>query len=447
MPKWYRFESEMIEQSTIYALSSGQGRAGIAVIRISGPAAGKVLIQLCGELPKPRFASLRNLKSDDEFIDQALVLWLPGPNTVTGEDIAEFHVHGSPSVVAKLFSEFSIFKNVAPAEAGAFTRRAFENGRMDLVKVEGLADLLGSQTESQRRLAMRQFMGEASAVYENWRGQLTAALAMLEAAIDFVDEDDVVQDAWNHVKPNVEKLCGELLHAVELSAKAGAVRDGLKLVIAGPPNAGKSSLMNWLVGREAAIVSPIAGTTRDVVERVIDFHGAQLLVSDTAGIRADTSDVIEAVGIDRAKIEVRDADILVWVTAPDVIAEVGPERTPDVIVYNKGDLDSSRVRNDESIVVSIKYGQGLNLLAEVLKNLIQARSSVANNAIVVRDRHVAAVKETIRLLNDSLEDEKRPLELIAEDLRKATRAISSITGRIDVEDLLGKIFSEFCIGK
>ncbi len=437
----------MIEQSTIYALSSGQGRAGIAVVRVSGFQAAKVLMQLCGELPKPRFASLRNVKSGGDLIDQALVLWMPGPHTVTGEDMAEFHVHGSPAVVTKLFAEFSKFENVIPAEAGAFTRRAFENGRLDLVEVEGLADLLRSQTESQRRLAMRQFLGEASAIYENWRGQLTAALAMLEAAIDFVDEDDVVQDAWNHVRPNVENLRDELLGAVELSTKAGAVRDGLKLVIAGPPNAGKSSLMNWLVGREAAIVSPIAGTTRDVVERVIDFNGAQVVVSDTAGIREITSDAIEAVGIDRAKTEVRDADILVWVTSPDVIAEVGPERTPDVIIHNKSDLDSSRIRNDGSISVSVKNGRGLNRLTEVLKGLIQSRSSLTNNAIVVRDRHVSAVKETIRLLNDSLEDEKRPLELIAEDLRKATRAISSITGRIDVEDLLGKIFSEFCIGK
>ena len=437
----------MIENSTIYALSSGQGRAGIAVIRVSGPKAEEVLSGLAGELPSPRFASLRNLKSADGFIDQALVLWFPSPETATGEDVAEFHIHGSPAVVTKLFAEFSKFENVVPAEAGAFTRRAFENGRLDLVEVEGLADLLSSQTESQRRLAMRQFMGEASAIYENWRGQLTAALAMLEAAIDFVDEDDVVQDAWNHVRPNVEKLREELLQAVEVSAKAGAVRDGLKLVIAGPPNVGKSSLMNWLVGRAAAIVSPIAGTTRDVVERVIDFHGAQVLVSDTAGIRADTSDMIEAVGIDRAKTEVRDADILVWVTAPDLIAEVGPARIPDVMVHNKSDLESSRMRNDSSIAVSVKYGHGLNQLTETLKKLIQARTAVANNALVVRNRHVAAVKETIRLLNDSLEDERRPLELIAEDLRKATRTISSITGRIDVEDLLGKIFSEFCIGK
>ena len=437
----------MIENSTIYALSSGQGRAGIAVVRVSGPKAAELLFALVGELPRPRFASLRNLISADGLIDQALVFWFPGPKTVTGEDMAEFHVHGSAAVVAKLFAEFIKIENVAPADAGAFTRRAFQNGRLDLVEVEGLADLLSSQTESQRRLAMRQFLGEASAVYESWRAQLTAALAMLEAVIDFVGEDDVVQDAWNQVRPNVEKLRVELLNAVELSSKAGAVRDGLKLVIAGPPNAGKSSLMNWLVGREAAIVSPIAGTTRDVVERVIDFHGAQVLVSDTAGIRATTADTIETVGIDRAKIEVRDADILVWVTAPDAAAEVGPERMPDVVVYNKSDLDSSRMRNESSIDVSVKYDQGLNRLTEVLKKLIESRSALANNATVVRDRHVAAVKETIRLLNDSLEDEKRPLELIAEDLRKATRAISSITGRIDVEDLLGKIFSEFCIGK
>jgi tRNA modification GTPase len=437
----------MIENPTIYALSSGVGRAGIAVIRVTGSKASAVFRQLAGELPRPRFASLRNLTSGGDLIDQALVLWLPGPHTVTGEDMAEFHIHGSPSVVTRLFAEFIKIENVVPAEAGAFTRRAYENGRLDLVEVEGLADLLGSHTESQRRLAMRQFMGEASAVYESWRSQLMAALAMLEAAIDFVDEDDVVQDAWNHVKPNVEKLRAELVSAIEVSAKAGAVRDGLKLVIAGPPNAGKSSLMNWLVGQEAAIVSPIAGTTRDVVERVIDFHGAKVVVSDTAGIRSTTSDVIEAVGIDRAKSEVRDADILLWVMAPDVISEVGPERAPDVLVHNKIDLDSSRYRNDAVISVSVKTSEGLNQLTETLKTLIQARASVANTAIVVRDRHIAAVQQTIRLLNDSLADEKRPLELIAEDLRKATRAISSITGRIDVEDLLGKIFSEFCIGK
>jgi tRNA modification GTPase len=437
----------MIENPTIYALSSGVGRAGIAVIRVSGVKAGHVLASLIGELPRPRFAALRHLQSGDDLIDQALVLWLPGPNTVTGEDMAEFHVHGSAAVIARLFFEFTKIEHVAPAQAGEFTRRAFENGRVDLVEVEGLADLLASQTESQRRLAMRQFMGEASAVYESWRTDLTRALAMLEAAIDFVDEDDVVQDAWGLVRPAVEKLQRELVGVIEQSSKAGAVRDGLKLVIAGPPNAGKSTLMNWLVGREAAIVSPIAGTTRDVVERVIDFDGVQVVVSDTAGIRAITEDVIEAVGINKAKAEVRDADILIWVTAPDVVDEVGPVRKPDIAVHNKCDLESSRSRNDSSIAVSVKTKFGLSELTDVLKKEIQARCSLANNALVVRDRHVAAVQKTIRLLNDSLEDDQRPLELIAEDLRNATRSLCSITGRIDVEDLLGKIFSEFCIGK
>ncbi len=436
----------MIKDQTIYALSSGAGRAGIAVIRLSGPQAGDVLQGLAGRLPQPRHAALRQLKSGDVLIDQALVLWLPGPRTVTGEDMVEFHVHGSAAVVACMFAEFAKIEGVVPAEAGAFTRRAFENGRLDLVEVEGLADVLSSQTESQRSLAMRQFMGEASAVYESWRSQLISALAMIEAAIDFVDEDDVVQDAWGLIKPLVENLRLELTEAVAASSKAGAVRDGLKLVIAGPPNAGKSSLMNWLVGREVAIVSPLEGTTRDVVERVIDFHGVQIIASDTAGIRDAAFDSIEAVGIGRAKTEISNADILVWLTAPDVL-DVGLERQPDILVCNKSDLDSSRARNESAISISVKTGAGLNQLTEILKALVEERSALGSHAIIVRDRHSKAVQQTIRLLNNVLEDETRPLELIAEDLRKATRVISSITGRIDVEDLLGKIFSEFCIGK
>jgi tRNA modification GTPase len=269
----------MIEQPTIYAVSSGVGRAGIAIIRVSGSRAASVLEGLAGRLPMPRFAAYRTLKSlrSEEPIDQALVLWFPAPATVTGEDVAEFHVHGSAAVLSKMFAELQNFENVVHAEAGAFTRRAFENGRLDLVEVEGLADLLSSKSEAQRRLAMRQFMGQASTIYEGWRDGLLGALAVLEAAIDFADEDDVVADAWAIVKPRVASLRSELQTALQLAAQAGAVRDGLKLVIAGPPNAGKSSLMNWLVGAEAAIVSPIAGTTRDVVERVMSFEGIALV--------------------------------------------------------------------------------------------------------------------------------------------------------------------------
>ena len=438
----------MNNQLTIYALSSGQGRAGIAVIRVSGPRARDILVGLAGNMPAPRMASLRLLRTVDrrDVVDQAMVLWLPEPGTVTGEDMVEFHVHGSSSVVAALFAQFALFDSVVPAEAGAFTRRAFENGRMDLVEVEGLADLLGAQTEVQRRLAMRQFLGEASSVYEEWRSQLIKALALLEAAIDFVDEHDVEKEAWKQVEPNVRLLRDELIEAVAVSGKAGAVRDGLKLVIAGPPNVGKSSLMNWLVGRDVAIVSTIPGTTRDVVERVIDFHGCALVVSDTAGIRDAGADLVEADGMERAKREVGNADILVWMTAPDIISTVVPERVPDIFIVNKSDLNLSRNRND-GFDISVKSGFGLDQLTQNLKTLIQARIAVADDAVVVRDRHVVAVRETIRLLNDALENSGRPIEIVAEDLRKATRSLASITGRIDVEDLLGKIFSEFCIGK
>ncbi len=438
----------MIVPPTIYALSSGQGRAGIAVVRISGAHAKQVLQAFCDKLPSPRRAVVRNLKSRvGVIIDQAMVLWLPAPNTVTGEDMVEFHLHGSPAIVDFLFSEFALIEGLQPAQAGEFTKRAFDNGKLDLVEVEGLADVLSANSEAQRRLAMLQFLGEASAVFENWRADIISALALFEASIDFVDEDDVSAQARNLGKPVIERLSAELRGALQTSAQNAAIRQGLKLVIAGAPNVGKSSLLNALVKREAAIVSPLAGTTRDVVEAHIMLDGVALTLADTAGLRAETSDQIEQVGIARAKIAASTADILVWVTAPDVVETVGPERRADVVVDNKSDLDSIRQRNDGAIVVSTKTGFGLNHLREALHNLIQARLSGVENAVVVRQRHVLAVQETIRLLNNCLEDSHRPLELITEDLRNAARALSSITGHVDVEDLLSKIFSEFCIGK
>lgn len=442
----------MIEPETIYALSSGLGRAGIAVVRVSGPQAKFIVEAVAGSVPKPRLMGLRQLKSRDglEVIDQALVLWMPGPSTVTGEDVAEFHVHGSPVVVSRLFVELAKFENVRPAEAGAFTRRAFENGRMDLLEVEGLADLLSANTDSQRRLAMRQFLGEASDVYESWRTQLLSALALLEASIDFVEEDDVVARAWKQVRPIVDNLVVELAAALDSASRAGAVRDGLRLVIAGPPNVGKSSLLNKLVGRDAAIVSALAGTTRDVVEAAIDFEGVALLLADTAGLRSETTDEIERIGMNKTSERLRDADIVVWVIAPDVADEVGPNRAVDLFVLNKADMlkpDSIHTRNDSFLAVSTRTGLGMTALFDQLREIVRARSFLGNQAIIVRDRHIVAVKETIRLLNESLKNEGRPLEVIAEDVRNAALALGSVTGRIGVEDLLGKIFSEFCIGK
>ncbi len=442
----------MNSRSTIYALSSGSGRAGIAVIRVSGTLASLAIIRLVGVLPNPRAASLRVLRSsvDQSVVDEALVLWFPGPKTATGEDLAEFHIHGSTAVVAKLFTELNLIENVVPAEPGEFTRRAFENGILDLVEVEGLADLLGAETESQRRLAMRQFLGEASSVYEAWRGQLLNALAFADAAIDFVEEQDVVDSATFQILPILEKLKSDLEDAVAQSACAGSVRDGLRLVIAGAPNVGKSTLLNWLAGRDAAIVSPQAGTTRDVIEAVISFEGIRLVLADTAGLRLESSDEIEKIGMLRATTETRDADILVWVSAPDIKNEVGPTRVPDLIVMNKSDLfakDSIRLRNEKQIDISLKVGAGLSQLKTALAKLVIEHSALSQDAVVVRDRHLRAVEKTIRKLNDILQRDNLPLEVMAEELRDACRIMSSITGRVDVEDLLGKIFLEFCIGK
>ena len=433
---------------TIYALSSGQGRAGISVVRVSGSEASAVLNRLAGGITPPRKAVVRKLKSHDGFIlDQAIVLWLPKPHTVTGDDVVEFHLHGSPAILDAMFAEFALMDGVRPAEPGEFTKRAFENGKLDLVEVEGLADVLSANGEAQRRLAMRQFLGEASAVYEKWRNDIVSALALFEASIDFVEEEDVASNARAMAKPAIERLIGELERALTLSAQNTSVRNGIKVVIAGAPNVGKSSLLNALANRDAAIVSPVAGTTRDIVEAHVNFAGVGMTLADTAGMRADVHDQIEQVGIVRAKAAVLAADILVWVTAPDVVETVVPERRADVIVANKFDLHSIRERNDGVISISTKTGFGLNHLRDVLNDLIQERLSGVENAVVVRQRHILAVQETIRLLNKSVEDTDQPLELVTEDLRKAARALSSITGHVDVEDLLTKIFSEFCIGK
>ena len=442
----------MNSKSTIYALSSGSGRAGIAVVRISGASAQDVIVRLAGALPKPRSASLRSLRSslDDSVIDQALVFWFPGPHTATGEDVAEFHLHGSPAVVSKIFEELSFVDKLVPAAPGEFTRRAFENGVLDLVEVEGLADVLAAETESQRRLAMRQFLGEASSIYEIWRAQLLHALALADAAIDFVEEQDVVERAVAQILPIVKKLSSELEDAVVQSSRAGAVRDGIRVVIAGAPNVGKSTLLNWFAGRDVAIVSDQAGTTRDVVEAVVSFEGVRLVLADTAGLREHSNDQIEKIGMARAIDEIRDADVLVWMIAPDIDDEVGPQRKPDLLAINKSDLvnlKSIHVRNENQVVFSLKTGEGLDTLRAALRSIILDRSALSQHAIVVRDRHVFAVRKTIRKLNDIISNRDIAIEIMAEELRDACRIMSSITGRIDVEDLLGKIFSEFCIGK
>ncbi len=437
---------------TIFAVSTGAGRAGIAVVRLSGAAAGRVLLSLTGSVPPTRRAVMRSILSRDGsgLIDRGMVLFFKTPHSVTGEDVAEFHVHGSSSVVARLLTELSQFENCRPAEAGEFTRRAFENERMDLVEVEGLADLLASETEAQRALAMRQFSGEASTIYTKWHSELTGALAIIEASIDFADEDGVAAHAVAMVRPRLQRFRDELQTAIVASEKASLVRRGLRIVIAGAPNVGKSSLLNALAARRAAIVSDIAGTTRDVVETTLVINGLPVSLADTAGLRETTDDTIEREGIARSRDEISQADIFIWVVSAVEDSLALPPRQADVTVINKLDLvsrESIHMRNDSVIAVSVKTGEGLQNLKDKLSALVTDKTSMGESAIMVRERHRHAISQSIRFLNDALMKSDDALELMAEDVRKAASAMASITGRVGVEDFLGRIFSEFCIGK
>ncbi len=442
----------MIQKPSIFACSTGSGRAGIAVIRISGPHARAAVERLAFPLPKERVAAYREIRTCDrsEVLDRGLVIWFAGPRSATGDDVAEFHVHGSQTVVEALLRELSDIEGLQPAGPGDFSRRAFENGILDLVEIEGLADLLQAETASQRRLAMRQFMGEASAVYQGWRQRLVSALAYLEASIDFTDEEGVAEAAVERARPLLEALTKELSIALEASRQASAIRRGMRIVIGGAPNVGKSSLLNSLVGRSAAIVSPIAGTTRDVVEAPLVIDGVRVSLADTAGVRSAISDDIEREGVQRSRTEMAAADLLVWVTSPDVANGEQPARQPDLWVCNKSDLlapGSIHMRNDSVFMVSTKTHEGMASLKERLSHLVRDRLSLQPNAVMVRLRHTVAVEESIRLLNDALQKDLTQLELMAEDVRKAASSLASVTGRVGVEELLGQIFSEFCIGK
>jgi tRNA modification GTPase len=438
-------------KSTIFAVSTGSGRAGIAVVRVSGPAVQVVLSDLAGGVPMRRRAVLRTLRSRDhaDVIDKGMVLFFPGPYSVTGEDVAEFHVHGSIAVVERLLDELSGFDSCRIAQPGEFTRRAFENERLDLVEVEGLADVLASETESQRRLAMRQFSGEASSVYHAWHDELVAALAIVEASIDFADEDGVAVRAMAEVRPRLSSFKTMLQDALAQSEKAALVRRGLRIVIAGAPNVGKSSLLNALAERPAAIVSDIAGTTRDVVEAPLLINGINVSLADTAGLRDMTRDSIEREGMARSRQQMAEADILLWVVEAGHTAAL-PDRCPDLLIHNKSDLvqhESIHMRNESDLMVSVKTGSGLAELKAKLSAMVVQRTSVTDTAIMVRSRHREAIGESIRFLNDALAKPDDALELVAEDVRKAASAMASITGRVGVEDFLGRIFSEFCIGK
>lgn len=420
------------------------------MIRMSGPQSRVALFKLSGLQPLPRRATLVRLKgSTGEVIDQALVLLFEGPVSATGEDMAEFHTHGSAAVIERVLLELAQIDGCRMAEPGEFTRRAFEKGKFDLVEIEGLADLISSETEAQRKLAIKQFMGEASAVYESWRARLLDAQATVEAAIDFPDEHGVSEQAEKALRTRIGALRSELVEAAKKAEMASAVRRGLSVVIAGGPNSGKSSLVNALVGREMSIVSPVAGTTRDVVSEALVIEGVPVRIADTAGLRESTSDEIERMGMARTTSEISGADILVWLRSVDGDEDVEPPRKPDIDVRSKCDLTANhpiRERND-SLNVSARTGEGLGAFREALGRLVQERLSQVQDGTMVRARHADAVRKAIGHLDAALAEPMANLEIVAENMRKAGLTLAGITGAVGAEDWLGRIYAEFCIGK
>lgn len=444
----------MSAESTIFALSSGHGRAGVAVIRVSGPEARTALEALGARGLGPRLAALRNLVDpiSGEPIDRALCLWFPGPSSFTGEDVAELHVHGGRAVIDAVIVALSRVEGLAPAEPGAFTRRAFDNDRLDLTSVEGLADLINAETEAQRRQALRQAGGALARCYESWRGRLVSIMAELEAGIDFADEGDVAERLGVPDRAKLEALAGEMSAHLDDGGRAERLREGLAVVIAGPPNAGKSSLLNLLARRDVAIVSETPGTTRDVIEVHLDLGGLPVTLIDTAGLRV-AGDTIETEGVARARARVESADLVIWLTdatahQPSPSVDSGNRGHARIDVVNKLDLEGARAPGETEIGVSVKTGAGIDaLLAALATHAGELMAAGGDGGAPTRARHRHALIEARDAVLAAASGEGRPVELIAEDLRLAARALGRITGRVDVEDLLDSIFRDFCIGK
>lgn len=420
---------------TIFALSSGSPPAALAVVRISGPRSEAALEALAGKLPPPRVATLADLRWRDEPLDRALVLRFPGPASATGEDVAELHLHGGRAVVAAVLEVLAGLDGLRAAEAGEFTRRAFENGRIDLAEAEGLADLLSAETQSQRRAALAMAGGALSRQVEEWRRRLLALAAALEAALDFSDEGEV-GEAWPPGwSGEIEALAAEM-ESLLASPPAERLRDGLRVVIGGPPNAGKSSLLNALAEREAAITSPTPGTTRDLIEAPITLAGLPFLLIDTAGLR-ESGDEVEAIGVERGRASLAAADLILWLGDP----ADAPERERTVLVHGKCDLAGPSRESD--VRVSALTGEGIRNLVEILtaraRELLPGEGEIAANA-----RQRQAIGEALRCLRSSRADD---MLIAAEGLRQARVELDRVTGRAGVEDMLDMLFGRFCIGK
>ncbi|MFP5478610.1 MAG: tRNA uridine-5-carboxymethylaminomethyl(34) synthesis GTPase MnmE [Alphaproteobacteria bacterium] len=425
---------------TIYALATARGRSGLAVVRISGPAALAAGLALCGSLPSPRVAGLRRLNWGGELLDEALVLTFAEGASFTGEAVVELQCHGGPAVVGAVLRALSEQPGLRLAEPGEFTRRALENGVLDLAQVEGLADLIDAETEAQRRQAVRVLSGSVGQKVEGWRRDLIRAGALLEATIDFADED-VPVDVSPEVLELIDRLMADLGREAAGVAAAERIRDGFEVAIVGAPNAGKSTLLNQLAGREAAITSEIAGTTRDVIEVRMEIAGLPVTFLDTAGLR-DTEDRLERAGIERALARAEAADLRLFLT--DGSALPLEPTGDDLVVVGKADTKSGV----SGLAVSGKTGAGVPELMARIGEILGER--VGSAGALVRERHRVAVTTAIAALAESRAEVVRPdsrVELAAEHLRQAVRALDALVGRVDVDDLLGEIFASFCIGK
>lgn len=432
------------DPEVIFAPATGMGRAAVAIVRVSGAGTRGVLEALCGRVPQPRRASLRTLcdPTTGEDLDQALVVWFPGPSSFTGEDMAELQCHGGRSVIASILRVLARLPHCRPALPGEFTRRALLNGRMTLDQVEGLADLIDAETEAQRRQALRALEGETGKAVQQWREDIIGAMALMEAAIDFSDESDVSEKVIADGLRIAQSIRDQIESELSKPQRPERLREGYWIVLAGPPNAGKSTLLNALARRDVAIVSPIAGTTRDVIEVHLDLGGYPVLLIDTAGLR-ESDDSVEQEGIRRTQARIADADLVIWLQPPG--GEACPLDGPGVLVLGtKADLGSS----GSSLSVSATTGVGIDRLLSLLQTRAEAAFAAGEGVLITRERHRAALEDALVCLDRALGgDAEGATELVAEDLRLAARALGRITGEVDVEDILDRLFAGFCIGK
>ncbi|WP_050425363.1 tRNA uridine-5-carboxymethylaminomethyl(34) synthesis GTPase MnmE [Bradyrhizobium tropiciagri] len=435
---------------TIFALSSGRPPSAIAIVRLSGPMAASVIEGLVGKVPAPRTATRALLhNSNHQPIDDAVVLWFPGPASATGEDVAEFHVHGGRAVLSAMFDAIAAFDNVRPAEPGEFTRRAFENGKLDLTEAEGLDDLIHADTDRQRRQALRQLKGLLGDRARDWRERIIAASALIEAGIDFSDEGDVPAELIAPALEKVRALHEEIKEVLAGQGQSERLRDGLVVAIAGPPNVGKSTLINQLAKREVAIVSPYAGTTRDVIEVQLDLDGYPVTVIDTAGIR-ETNDPVEQEGVRRARARAAEADLVLWLADSGAAKPGHGGATPTWLVRNK--IDLVRVQSGEGgsapeFRISAARGDGLSELITALVGFAHDYFGTSEGGLISRTRQRGLLQETVDSLQRSIDVVGQGEELAAEELRRAATSLGRLLGRVDVEDILDVIFREFCVGK